>query len=756
MLTTGPISSITLTLLACIAMTASAVAGEFEYRYGNDRVALEITSRIVVTLNPGSPSEAYPPFAADPRVLSVVLDGNRATLVLADHLSQTQIADFSRALSSNPDVESCSPVFRYRNAEHLAKPELLLVLDDPPATGWASFAWHEHQLELIQLLPGSSPIAWVRYAGCTVDVFDQCARCERLPFVRNASPNFIYIRATAGRPDDAHFDLQWSHENTGQDGGTPRADAGSLHAFNMSIDASGVVIAVIDDGVDVDHPDLAANMLVGYDATDQPSPSGVPGRPLNDDPHGTACAGVAAAIGDNGIGVAGMAWSAKILPVRVGYGTYWTEAAWVVDAITWAADNGADVLSCSWGDVTPSAAHESAIDYARDVGRGGLGCVVVFSSQNGDVDVAYPAAYSNTIAVGASSPCDERKSPSSCDGETAWGSNHGPELTLVAPGVHIPTTDLSGLFGFSLDDYYVDWGGTSSAAPLVSGAVALLLAVDPTLTVAEVESRLMMTSADRVGPPSEDTVGFDEYMGWGRLDVGRLLATAWPTTRLIGSDVISTAGSIVSYNVRAHSDEPLDALTFGAVYPDGPVDLIDVEPGSALESAEFFAIQMHPADSAWSVLVQFSASDPLPASQEAWIASAVFEVSSGAATGISRFEFPALTGDSETPTVFFGSAVRVPNLEPGRLQLLTSVGTFIRGDANDDGAVDITDVLVLLGYLFQDGPLPCADGADLDDDGAVQFSDVFSLLGHLFGAAPAPPDPWPLPSGDPTADVLGC
>jgi len=146
-----------------------------------------------------------------------------------------------------------------------------------------------------------------------------------------------------------------------------------------------------------------------------------------------------------------------------------------------------------------------------------LDCVVCFATGNDNGPVRYPAKYEQTIAVGATSPCDERKRPGSCDGE-GWGSNYGPENDVVAPGVKIYTTDRSGGAGYSSGNYFATFNGTSSATPLVAGICALILSANPGLTNDEVRAILQGSAEDQVGPPNEDVPGWDQYMGWGRVN----------------------------------------------------------------------------------------------------------------------------------------------------------------------------------------------------------------------------------------------
>ncbi|MFN8456517.1 MAG: S8 family serine peptidase [Anaerolineae bacterium] len=153
--------------------------------------------------------------------------------------------------------------------------------------------------------------------------------------------------------------------------------------------------------------------------------------------------------------------------------------------------------------------------------------MVVFASGNdNNSTVNYPARLDDVIAVGASSPCDERKSPTSCDGETNWGSNFGPELDVVAPGVVISTTDIMGSGGYDSGNYAPRFNGTSSATPHVAGLAALILSVNPNLTASDVQSIIETTADDILSQ------GFDNETGHGRINAAKALGVAQlPSTR---------------------------------------------------------------------------------------------------------------------------------------------------------------------------------------------------------------------------------
>ena len=364
-----------------------------------------------------------------------------------------------------------------------------------------------------------------------------------------AEPNFI--RLLNPNTSDPYFSSQWAiKQNNG-------IDLKIEKAWNITR-GEGVRVAVLDEGVDLNHTDLKANLLLGYDATGNNS-KGAPNY-HTDDAHGTSCAGIIAAEANNNIGITGIAYDAKIFPIRIAYsngiplgirGRGWITSNEIIgNAINWTWQKGADVLSNSWGGGSPSFIISEAINNALTKGRNGKGCVVVFATGNYNTEVSYPAnSNADIITVGAISPCGERKSPSSCDTEK-WGSNYGRELDVMAPGVLIATTDLQGDNGynpkvfihreaggtkltsdFSDKDYTNCFNGTSSACPHVAGVAALILSVNPDLTAKQVADIIEQTAQKVGGYNYQNTYArpngtWNNEMGYGLVDAYKALQKA--------------------------------------------------------------------------------------------------------------------------------------------------------------------------------------------------------------------------------------
>jgi subtilisin family serine protease len=292
----------------------------------------------------------------------------------------------------------------------------------------------------------------------------------------SAEPEFVYHDLQTS--NDPLFNSQWGLKNTGQYGSQYAGlDIKAEQTWNIT-KGNNVKVAIYDHGFEMNHPDLSANVFGnGYDATTGTSPSQVRGS------HGTACAGIIGAVQNNNLGVSGVAPESDIISISINL-LFSDTPAQLASGFNWAWQNGVEVISNSWGGYTPSNIITDAIYNAINNGRNGKGCIIVFASGNeNNTNIRYPgSAVPEVLVVGAMSPCGERKNPNSCDGE-GWGGCYGNQLDIVAPGVKIPTTDRQGSQGYSSSDYHLTFNGTSSACPHVAGVAALILSVNPCLTL---------------------------------------------------------------------------------------------------------------------------------------------------------------------------------------------------------------------------------------------------------------------------------
>ncbi len=356
-----------------------------------------------------------------------------------------------------------------------------------------------------------------------------------------ATPNFLIFGKLAS--SDPLYPQQWGLNNPSN----PEASIKVETAWQYA-NGQGVKVAVLDEGVDLTHPDLVNNLLAGYDATGQ----GSNGNYSNSDNHGTACAGIIAAQANNNIGIAGVAYNAKIIPVRIAYKinrSWFTNTSWIANSIRWAADR-ADILSNSWYTV-PSPDIDAAITYATTQGRNGKGCVVIVATGNlNSTDIMYPASNSTTIAVGANNKCAYRKSPRTCEGET-WGSNYGTGLDVVAPGVLIPTTNIGGA-------YLTDFNGTSAAAPHVAGVAALILSRNPQLEQDEVR-KIIENSCSKpnsysfgMGAGENPNETWNSEMGYGIVDAEKAVINALGTVENQNNDYTLCLGETETYFIKSY------------------------------------------------------------------------------------------------------------------------------------------------------------------------------------------------------------
>jgi subtilisin family serine protease len=313
-------------------------------------------------------------------------------------------------------------------------------------------------------------------------------------------------------PNDPMYPDQWNLRQIGA------AGAGTT-GWDLTQGSSSVTVAVLDEGVELGHPDLAGGFL--HNGINLGTMSGT-GAPTGN--HGTPCAGIVAARTGNGTGVAGLAGGCRLLPIAF---SRWTDTE-VAAGIRYARLQGAHVISMSFGwNAWNPAVIDPAIQEAFDAG---LVMCVATHNQNTANGITYPATNPLVIAVGASDQADNRKSPTSPDGE-GWGSNYGPQMSVVAPGVRIPSTDRLGGAGYTGGDYTGTFNGTSAATPHVAALAALIRSRNSTLTNVDVR-RIIETTAAKVGTVPYATVAghpngtWNEQMGYGRIDVHAALRAA--------------------------------------------------------------------------------------------------------------------------------------------------------------------------------------------------------------------------------------
>ncbi len=364
------------------------------------------------------------------------------------------------------------------------------------------------------------------------------AALQGISLVKFAEPDLdtIIDEYAFSPPADNLLGQQWHLQNSGVLPDTSYsirkgADAKVMDAWRRldGMGASTITIAVIDNGFDLTHPDLKDKVVKPYDLWNQST------QLLQGDPrfaHGTPCASIALAAA-NGQGIVGVAPNARFMPLS---GTSYAVRA-TEQMFDYCINNGADIISCSWGATDAAFAlgpdKENAISRAARQGRRGKGCIILFAVGNDDLDyINFYAAHPDVIAVAASTSRDEH----------ARYSNRGRQVSVCAPSNgDWPMISARAWWdpgvegevgnyrfwrdGVSRGQYYKHFGGTSASTPLVAGICALMLSANPELTAKEVKE-ILQNTADKIGAASEYANGHSVKYGYGRVNADRAVAEA--------------------------------------------------------------------------------------------------------------------------------------------------------------------------------------------------------------------------------------
>lgn len=328
-------------------------------------------------------------------------------------------------------------------------------------------------------------------------------------------------------PNDEMFYKQWYLQNNGSvdptSGGLPKvgADIKIVYAWDIEEGSDEVVVAILDSGIKDDHPDLKDRIWInsgeipnnGIDDDYNGYVDDVKGwdfayddkRPEDGFGHGTNIATVIGASTNNRIGFAGVDKKCRIMNCK-NLNTYNSgEYDWWSESIKYAVDNGADIINMSEGGDDYSKVLKTAIEYAVE-----SGVLVVSAMMNkGDNRNYYPAGFDGVMAVGATDTDDRRCRRFSWGGGSCWGDN----ISVVAPGNKIYGLDYE-----NIDNYEVFWSGTSQSTAIVSAIASLLLAQNISRSSDDLKKIIKFTSRDLVGDPREDTPGWDQFYGYGRVD----------------------------------------------------------------------------------------------------------------------------------------------------------------------------------------------------------------------------------------------
>lgn len=396
---------------------------------------------------------------------------------------------------------------------------------------------------------------YLRVTPPSADTLDGLvASLSRDPRVAYAEKEPI-VRAI-GTANDPFFGEQYAHSVT----------QASL-AWDVHTGGPGVTVAIVDTGVDLDHPDLRYSLVAGTSFVDE--------SPDDENGHGTHCAGIAAASGNNGEGIAGASWAARIMPIQVldgsGSGTLGDVAA----GIRYAADQGVSVISLSLGSSEQTQTMQDAVDYARSKDT----VVVAAAGNSGTDERFYPGGCDGVVAVGATNHRDSL---------TEW-SNFGDWVTLFAPGDSILSTYLDG--GYEI------LSGTSMATPYVAGAAALLRSYKPELNEEAVKGALRQSTDDIGDQNPTDRAKVQQ----GRINLARLLGVLPRQTAVLNyigrSEIVgnqdgqATSGEQIAIRVSVRNLASIEK-TFRLVgsSESSAIELVNVEgtigpvaPGTTME-----------------------------------------------------------------------------------------------------------------------------------------------------------------------------
>lgn len=479
-------------------------------------------------------------------------------------------------------------------------------------------------------------------------------------------------------PDDPDFSLQWGMNNTGQIGGLFDADIDAPEAWNIETGFSNeVIIAIVDSGVDKDafngvlrfHPEFEGRMLPGHNTVNNQDEDAWGDECF----HGTHVAGIAAAAGNNSIGVAGVSWGAKILPVDV-LGAFCAtnpincqctgSLTDLMEGITWAAQNGADIINISLQFYNLAAINvvqlEQVVNAAHDMGA----VLVCAAGNNFGNRIAFPAKLENCLAVSATTKWDQLSTI----------SNWGDELDLSAPGESIWSTWPNGS--------YATLSGTSMATPHVAGLAALMKSVAPKATNTDIEQILRNTAKDL------GLTGWDNKFGYGRINAFDALLAISSLPQII--DSVPPEGAV---DARwPHDPDGNNRIGWNSIDLTFPGDVSTLVP-------EDFRIR------------KFGGNDPAPA---------VFELIQ-IENNILRvvlddfIEVGAWTQFEHIPS---GTKVRIAHLP---------------GDVNGNRISNIEDIFEIMASISGIAS-PREDWSiDLDHSGEVQPGDLHTLLNLLNG-----------------------
>lgn len=544
--------------------------GRILQRGGEELSLLKVGDRFTISLQAGL--TRLPPDLASLNVSALPQAQLWECLVAPEQLDVT-IAMVRR----HPDVAFASHIYQLRHSpETLAYPTNELTLQFAPTLSSDAIAQllAPHSLVFVQALVGVPHTGIYHLTHQTPENPIKLAnRLMSHPSVLTAEANVIFRQESYYRPQDSLYPQQWYLHHDGGSQLSANSHISAEAAWDITRGSREIVVAVSDDAIDTHHPDFQGpgKVVAPYDFRGKDF-SPVPES--SQESHGTACAGVAIAE-ENGQGVVGVAPGCALMPLRT---TGYLDDRSIETLFSWAVQKGASVISCSWGAAAVhfplSLRQRSAIHRAATEGRDGKGCVIVFAAGNANRPIqgtVYEQKWPNDLLQGptewlsgfATHPDVVAVSACTSLGKKSAYSNWGEQISVCAPSNNAPpgmwfqktghiqtapalsygqpgrgilTTDQLGALGYDTGNFTRNFGGTSSACPVVAGVAALVLSANPDLTAQEVKQILEQT-ADKIVDPQRDpqlnlqlgnydSKGHSQWFGYGKVNAHRAVQTA--------------------------------------------------------------------------------------------------------------------------------------------------------------------------------------------------------------------------------------
>ncbi len=608
--------------------------------------------------------------------------------------------------------------------QHPFVPGQLILVPETGAQEAFEATLRERQIVVIKRDRNSNAVLARVTAGREVEA---CRSLIARPEIAMADLN--YLGRGASVPNDTYYSDLWHLDNSTTDG----ADISAQLAWEITTGSTDTVIAVLDTGIDTDHPEFAGRIDPdGFDFVNSDN------DPEADHPHGSWCSGLIAANANNGFGTVGVDWNCRILPVKVlnsfNMGTLFN----LIQGLNFAAgESDVQVISMSLVDFPGTASLLAALDNARASGKILIACAG--NGGPGDADVSYPGAASTTISVGTTDIHDERP----------LFSGTGIALDFVAPGASVTTIRFD-----SFADETTTVSGCSFATPVAAGIVGLLLAradeVGLMLTPAMVEELLEAGAEDEIA--ADDSPGPDLSYGRGRVNAFRsLLALA--SIAFDRCEDASLNPVVVGDNPYSNSLASDDGSFGCPQFVGGPSSDDVVHRGIwasfTAQSSGLYRFEACGFDTRMALF-----EESCPAGDSTLLGGGLACAEGGACGTDPSASIEVTLAAGQTIFVLVGgsddAAIGFGNLE---ITFLAPSPSFRRGFVNSDSAIDLADAVAILNFLFLAQGIDCEAAGDVNDDNAINLADAVAILDYLFASSFSIPEPFAACGPDPIPDL---